>query len=307
MREGEEEISIPVPINYKKDLADSTFAAEYWKEKTQAFMDSLNMLYVASTRAENALYISAQKPPISKTSGTYTVNNIGALLYDCLFAHQQKWTSEKAEIVLDEEEYLFQLGQLEAAKVEENSSPMETDEWKLSTINTFPIYPWQERIRLRSRHRALQYANVPAVEERRKYGVLLHDLMAEIKTLKDVAAAILRFQFEGRINEAEKHILNQLFEQLLADPQINEWFDSDWEIRNESPVLRPDGKSIRPDRVMIKDGNAKVIDFKTGVEKQQDKLQVASYMALLISMGYAAVTGYVLYTDSQKIEEVQHG
>ena len=93
----------------------------------------------------------------------------------------------------------------------------------------------------------------------------------------------------------------------MEDQQIKSWFASEGEVRNESPVLSPDGNSSRPDRVMLKDGMAKVIDFKTGVEKQQDKVQVANYMNLLSSMGYAEVKGFVLYTDSQKIEEVHNG
>ena len=315
MREEENEISIPVPINYTSNLANSTFANEYWKEKTQAFMDSLNMLYVATTRAENALYISASKPKVNK-DGTYSINDVGTLLYDCLFNNQSNWKSDKADIVIDADASTFQWGELEdvnvsdedeKAKVKKKSIEVQADEYRLSNINDFPIHPWQDRIRLRSRHRALQYANIPEAEERRKYGILLHDLMAEIQGLQDVEGAIQRFQFEGRINEAEKQILHKLFEQLLADPQIKSWFDSDWEIRNESPVLSPDGNSSRPDRVMLKDGMAKVIDFKTGAEKQQDKVQVASYMALLSSMGYQEVKGFVLYTDSQKIEEVHNG
>lgn len=306
MREGENEISIPVPINYKKDLADSTFAGEYWKEKTQAFMDSLNMLYVATTRAENALYISAAKPKPTKDG--YNIDNVGALLYHCLFDSEASWKSDKADIKIDADALFFQWGEIEKKEEEkEKSSEVQADEYRLSKINDFPIHPWQERIRLRSRHRALQYAKIPEAEERRKYGILLHDLMAEIQGLQDVEGAIQRFQFEGRINESEKQILHKLFEQLLADQQIKSWFDSDWEIRNESPVLSPDGNSSRPDRVMLKDDMAKVIDFKTGTEKQQDKVQVASYMALLSSMGYNEVKGFVLYTDSQKIEEVHNG
>ena len=306
MREEEEEIAIPMPINYTSNLANSTFAEEYWKEKTQAFMDNLNMLYVATTRAENALYISAAKPKFNK-DGAYSINDVGTLLYDCLFNSQANWKSDNADIVIDTESSFFQWGELENAKILDKNVGIQSDEYRLSNINDFPIHSWQERIRLRSRHKALQYANIPEAEERRKYGVLLHDLMAEIQSLQDVEGAILRFQFEGRINEGEKHKLHQLFEQLLADPQIKSWFDSDWEIRNESPVLSPNGNSSRPDRVMLKDGMAQVIDFKTGLEKNEDKLQVASYMALLSSMGYHDVKGFVLYTDSQKIEEVRNG
>ena len=49
----------------------------------------------------------------------------------------------------------------------------------------------------------------------------------------------------------------------------------------------------------------RVIDFKFGKPKEEHHAQVASYMALLETMGYKQVSGYLWYVYSNKIEEVK--
>lgn len=57
-----------LPMKYNKKLAESYFALEYFEEKIRAYIDNLNLLYVALTRAENYLMVNC--PPPAREPGT---------------------------------------------------------------------------------------------------------------------------------------------------------------------------------------------------------------------------------------------
>lgn len=59
------------------------------------------------------------------------------------------------------------------------------------------------------------------------------------------------------------------------------------------------------DRVMMKDGQVVVVDFKFGKENLQYNKQVKGYMQLLTKMGYKNITGYLWYVDEELIVKVK--
>ncbi len=63
--EGAEELAElgPVPLNYKKAMADSHFASDYYREQVLAHIDALNLFYVAVTRAEAELHLMSSLNP----------------------------------------------------------------------------------------------------------------------------------------------------------------------------------------------------------------------------------------------------
>ena len=65
-----------VPIKYGKAMDDSIYKADYQKEKLSAFIDNLNIAYVAFTRAKNEMIILAPK-----TKKPESCSDIASLLY----------------------------------------------------------------------------------------------------------------------------------------------------------------------------------------------------------------------------------
>jgi len=63
----------------------------------------------------------------------------------------------------------------------------------------------------------------------------------------------------------------------------------------------PSGITRRPDRVIIKDGKATIIDFKFGEENSHYLEQVEQYRHLLIEMGFASAEAFIWYVDKNKI------
>ena len=54
----------------------------------------------------------------------------------------------------------------------------------------------------------------------------------------------------------------------------------------------------RPDRVMMKDGEVIVVDFKFGKKRK-------AYMDLLSDMGYEHIRGYLWYVFNNELEEIE--
>jgi ATP-dependent exoDNAse (exonuclease V) beta subunit len=61
-----------LPLAYGKVMAESLFAEQYAQEKTQSFLDNLNLLYVALTRAKETLYVYV---PVGKTLGASRISD----------------------------------------------------------------------------------------------------------------------------------------------------------------------------------------------------------------------------------------
>jgi len=77
----------------------------------------------------------------------------------------------------------------------------------------------------------------------------------------------------------------------------------------EAEILSGDGRSRRPDRVMLATDDeepcAVIVDYKFGLHKStRYARQIRDYMALLGAMGYANVRGYLWYVELGETEEV---
>jgi ATP-dependent exoDNAse (exonuclease V) beta subunit len=267
-----------VPVKYSKVLKDTIFAKEYFHEKLHAYMDNLNTLYVACTRAREELIIFAPKPK------TETIT-IARLLWDSLSNDIQYPDSG-----------VYERGEWWKNTVK-NKAGSGTEEILVDRFNS--ISP-DDRMQLR-----LSRKGVFIDDEKRKYGTLIHDILSNIETYNDIDPAIEKKYFSGEINKIECTSIKSRIRSFLENPLMGSWFDGSMKVLNEVQILHNSGRSNRPDRVMIgKDKRVVVVDYKSGDRK--DKIyekQVAGYMALLSKMGYENVEGYVWYLTLNSIEK----
>ena len=70
-------------ISQNKNLIFSDYKSQYEIEKSLSLLDNINKLYVASTRAKDALYIYSKS--LSKTSKTNTSLNFGHVNQDNIY------------------------------------------------------------------------------------------------------------------------------------------------------------------------------------------------------------------------------
>ena len=282
-----------LPINYGTSMNESIYQEEYRKEKLQLWVDSLNMLYVALTRPRKNLVVwcrDGQK------------NTISELMASAI--------AGKLEAESKDEGITYQMGEV---------CPSEEPTKEKVEINKLNIKPQSISVRMESIDTNIEFkqSNRSASfiegedDGSGKYirqGEIMHNLFAMVRTPKDVPSAIERLRMEGIIESGahERQIL-KLTNWALKHPKVKEWFSGTWELYNECAILyRENGvlQTRRPDRVMIKDGEVIVVDFKFGKPYPEYKAQVREYMDLLEDMGYDHVRGYIWYVFYNELEEI---
>ena len=111
------------------------------------------------------------------------------------------------------------------------------------------------------------------------------------------------------IESAEKaEEISEIAERALSLKEVKGWYSGEWTLYNECSIIYNDeqGKmqTRRPDRVMMKDDEVVVVDFKFGKKKPEYSTQVREYMFLLSEMGYTDIKGYIWYVYSGELENV---
>jgi ATP-dependent exoDNAse (exonuclease V) beta subunit len=267
-----------LPLNYKKDLANTCFRTDYFTEKTQAYIDNLNLLYVAFTRAEEELHVFAFKPG----NNSYSV---ATLLETGL------------------ENTCFEAGQ----KIP-TVATSHAEKKKTITLPRYPCYPYINHLRLK--YREEKYDEETGANMR-GYGILMHHAFSEMKTTGDLERAIQFLVLQGFItnNERTTSDLRQKMEEAMKHPNAMLWFDGSWEVHIEADILLPGTggavQQLRPDRVMIKDGKVVVVDYKFGeLEDAAHEIQVKEYINCLKNTGYDRVEGYLWYVSKYKVQPV---
>ncbi len=275
-----------VPLRYSKNLASTYYAADYFEEKMNAYIDNLNVAYVAFTRAGEELHIFAPRT----TSGYDRERTVSGLLETIVFPNQEP----------EDGELRYETDDVWHAQLIEESK--EKEEQKIETVNAGPYISIDSEERLRLR---LQGEGVFNESGNRAYGTLMHRILAEVVRVEDVEATVDAFVQTGELSEAEAETTCNQIRQWLADEQVKPWFAPGVKAWNERTILQPDGTFYRPDRVVELPDEVVVIDYKFGhVERSAYKKQVAEYVDLIRQMGYPRVSGYLWYVTLGKIEPI---
>jgi ATP-dependent exoDNAse (exonuclease V) beta subunit len=286
------------PIRYSSQLRQSDFADSYYNEKSLAYMDNLNLLYVALTRAEEGLFVFAELPGNLKRLQT-----VGDLIFHLLSAKDSRDNGAENpggadfSTFWDEEKNFFKLGKMPFPDKKDKKGI-------LFRLDQYETGSWYNMISIRRQADILSTDDIKATGEKINYGNLLHNILSMIHK-KDQVDNILSLQVaSGEISKKDKIRLAEMLNKLWADDKINNWFTDNWEIKTEVPVLPEKGHLRRMDRVMIRDNNAIVVDYKTGEKRSADINQVKNYMNILSRMGYENIEGYVLYLNNGELIEV---
>lgn len=270
-----------VPVRYGQILSKTIFSKDYYEEKLYAFIDNLNTLYVAFTRAKEELIVYAPRPKKAKenTGDLEKITSIGDLLWSGI---------NTGEDVYEKGEWW------------QTSSSLKDDEMKEERVEKLMSVSPDDRLQLRLYGKGFFFDN-----PLRKRGALMHEVLSRIRTKEDISSAVESYYLSGMIDESDRQSITERLNELLDKPVVAGWYDNSSRILNEVEILLDKGVSRRPDRVMIKNGEATVIDYKFG--EQQDKKhhnQVKNYMRLIAQMGYQQVKGYLWYVELDQVEPV---
>ncbi|MDD4922639.1 MAG: UvrD-helicase domain-containing protein [Bacteroidales bacterium] len=307
-----------LPIDYKSDMNDSCFNKEYKEETLQLWVDSLNMLYVAFTRAKHNLIVFCQgKDPEKEVKNMVTVSD---LIQD-IFQNNPS----------DESGHPFLSGYQQANAASEDSPPSEAgfsmgsisleaqtaDQEEKKGLNqkgrdmALPFKSFVHKTKFKQSNRSVEFSKGRDPEGFSSSfidrGKLLHKLFSEIRTKEDIPTAIQDLLNEGLVNIMEAENYRLFAEKALNNPEVADWFNDKYKLFNECSILYPDQNGNlqikRPDRVMLSAEGVQVIDFKFGKPSPKYKKQVLEYMKILKDMGYSEIQGILWYVDEDRTEK----
>ena len=302
------------PVNYSSAMAESYFSDSYREERLQLWVDNLNLLYVAFTRACKNLIVWC------KDEQKDTVSKLLRESIDCM--KEIKMTYNMPELDEEDEEnkeendepIVYEYGEI-CISGEKKKSDSTNRLVAIPDAVNVKIESLETEIDFKQSNRSADFIRGDEDEEenlRSQYirqGQLLHTLFASIDTKEDLIAAIERLLFEGVIESAEKaQEIYEIAERALNLDEVKDWYSGEWTLYNECSIIYNDeqGKmqTRRPDRVMMKGKEVIVVDFKFGKKKPEYSTQVREYMSLLSEMGYTDIKGYIWYVYSGELENV---
>jgi ATP-dependent exoDNAse (exonuclease V) beta subunit len=283
-----------MPVRFRKEMAGSAFAPDYFRETVYAAVDNLNLLYVALTRAREELHL--MMPRVKEPRGSRVSDLLlRSLRTEGPTVHAGAFAGTATD---DGSDLTFEWG-----RPVEHPAPAAVPE---KAVEEYPVFRFTGKLRLR--REAERYRDEATGQWRlspRQYGRLMHRVFESVSTADEVDGVLDRFEAEGTLSSDDRADLAAAIAGAFADPQVRGWFDGSWtQVRNESDIIVPAASASlrRPDRVMIREGRVVVVDYKFGQKEQKAHArQVGEYMGLIRKMGYPQVEGYIWYVETGKV------
>ncbi|MNF24876.1 ATP-dependent helicase/nuclease subunit A [compost metagenome] len=255
-------------------------AAEVYNQKKQEeLLDNINVLYVALTRAEEQLYVISNMNLSSK--GEVPKNNMCAFFINYL--------DDKG--LFDENRLEYEFGS--AAKL--SSVKQHVDASKTIPLVSEILDPKNIKIAQRE---ALMWGTQQ--QEAIEYGNLIHEILSFVKTRSDIDLAVTKAIESGLITFGQKEAVCKTVQEIVGHSELSIYFAEGNEILNEQTIIQKDGKTVKPDRmVLTKDKEVLLLDYKTGIHNVKYQQQLDNYQEAIEKMGYKVVKKALIYIGKE--------
>ena len=242
-------------------------------ETSEKFLDGLNILYVAMTRASQNLFILGLE-------ATDKLKDPVLAIFKNVFQHDLKTEVFRSGILA------------------EKRGADEADDRTVEVVpSSLKSYDWKNRLAFRFTNKELDNEESSVTE--RTLGIQTHNLLAEFKWVENWAEAH-KYLGEKILDE---EVLKGLAKLSKTD-EWEKWFSSPINIWNEKHLLDSDGNEFIPDRVMEFENEVIVADYKAGAPTIKHPEQVKNYISLLSNLFDKPITGQLVYIKEGRIVEV---
>ncbi|MEJ5994045.1 UvrD-helicase domain-containing protein [Pedobacter sp. Du54] len=263
-----------IPLQFNSKLKASSVGKYYFEELLMNYLDALNSLYVATTRAKDYLYISfpAKKKP--------SLTHIGDAVFN-VYATDFENTDE-----------------LEMGSYAEQGDGINT----VDTLNLtgYPTTNRLEEVYEETETRPQKY--IDNITKSGKRGGNLHLILASANRVEEIRPAVEKLILEGLIAENETEDYVKQVTEVLSHPDLNALLSKHANQANEKSIIGTDGKAYRPDKLILNGGEVSIIDYKfTAEESQAHITQIINYKNLIEAMGYENVKPYLFYATLKKL------
>ena len=271
-----------------KVLIDNSSAVEnygeeaalvYNQKKQEELLDNINVLYVALTRAEEQLHVISQFLEPNK-EGEYPYNTASFFI-----------------------KYLIGIGVYEPSIIEYefgNSEKLSEKIVEKKEIKTIPLISEilnPKSIKIAQRE-ALMWGTHQ--QEAIEYGNVIHEILSFVKTKSDVDLAILKALENGLITFNQKEAVYKSIQEIVNHSELENYFAEGNEILNEQTIIQKEGKTIKPDRmVLAKNKEVFLLDYKTGTHNPKYQLQLENYQNAIEKMGFKVTKKSLVYIGEE--------
>ena len=265
-----------VPLGLNPTMKDSSLKMPYFEESMLRHLDGLNEIYVALTRAKHCLFINL----IGENNKRALGNTI--IASDIIRYALKEISSEKLPGLVEEKELpLF---------TTENMKKQEIDSsWSFTT------YPLSQQLRLELNKETKRQLQSVSANKKQRLGILAHELLARTNR-QQIEKDLLKMQYEGLFKEGELQDVRDMVLKVLQNKSLLSILNNSYEELNEQEIISSGGMSYRPDKILLKEEEAIIIDFKF-TEKMESvhRDQIENYKYLLSEMKIPNVKGYLFY------------
>ena len=254
-------------------------AGVYNQKKQEELLDNINVLYVALTRAEEQLYVISNMNLSRK--GEVPKNNMCTFFINYL-----------------ESKNLFKVDQLKYEFGKETK--LSTNKKHVDTSKRIPLVAEilnPKNIKIAQRE-ALMWGTLQ--QEAIEYGNVIHEILSFVKTKNDIDLAITKSIENGLIIFSQKETVYKTIWEIVNHRELEIFFAEGNEVWNEQTIIQKQGKTIKPDRmVLTKDNEVFLLDYKTGTHNSKYQLQLENYQSAIELMGYKVVKKALIYIGKE--------
>lgn len=250
----------------------------YNEEYNNIVTDHINLAYVAMTRPVERLYIRNYFEP----------SNFGAIFHDTL-KEIEGIPIEGNEINLTIDD-----GEKTITKPKKNISTIFNPKNLTETL-WFPDISLQDR-------EDLTQSNY--LSDEMKFGLQFHLMMSRIDSIEQIGEALNAGIQEGEIELKNAKELKIKLTKLFNSSDYISLFKGKKDVLNEQTILVDADTTLRPDKIILKENETIIVDYKTGLEKSKDLKQINQYKSTLESMGYPNVSCYLFYSSINELKQV---
>lgn len=255
-------------------------------EANQVMTDNLNMYYVACTRAESRLYMrNVYDTQSNQEKGFKEEQKFHQAICENF---EQGWNEDETQLTIGE-------------RIRKPISDSSKDKLKLEFApDSLHDFLWFPSIALEKNNRQEEYS----MSEAQLFGNQFHLLLSEVDKAEDIKAKVEELIDKGEIDFANKErILKEAIS--LFDNHLTNLYANSTDILSEKKILFSGEKNSIPDKILVNDKVATVIDFKTGEIRKSHEKQVRHYGNLIKNMGFDQVKTGLLYTETSEIVWVE--
>lgn len=264
-------------ISLNKELEYSHFSEQFLEDKFMSFIDDLCLLYVATTRPENALYIYLKSIQIEKIKKEDELAvPLNQLLIEYLELNKSMFDKPH------ETTYIFGNESFTQKKthvvIQHQSNKTETNEVFTKRLNII------ER----------------KVDVLSEIGNVFHQIMEKCDTYSMALLEINSYQY---LSENDSLFLTNYIESIFKHEQLSKWLTNK-QAFSERDLIK-NGEILRPDKVIFEADKIIVIDFKTGSESEKHVTQIKAYAEAMETIENKPTESYITYyNDGLKIVKI---